>query len=392
MTEDLKILIVDNNDANRDFLSKVVSHTEGAEVAGTASNGRIAVAKLKQLPVDLVLLEIEMPLMDGLKTLEKLRESYPDVGVVVVSASNSENSENVIKALQMGALDFISKFGMDDGHNGVSTLRRQLMALMGLFRARRNTRLAKQLSDERSPTSEIGRSQNIRDSVPPAQEIPKIIMQPEARLPRPIVTNPRVDLLAIGVSTGGPNALTQLIPLLPDDLGIPLLLVQHMPATLTASLADSLNRKSALQVREAMDGEEVCPNIVYLASGGTHMEVAREKATPYSPGSRRIRLTSDPPVNSCRPSVDVLFRSIAEAYDGTTLAVIMTGMGSDGMEGVRILKRKGCYCLAQTEDTCVVYGMPRAVIEAGLSDEMVPLEHLAQRITELVRAQNLRVK
>jgi two-component system chemotaxis response regulator CheB len=281
---------------------------------------------------------------------------------------------------------------MDDGDSGVSALRRRLMTLMGLFRARRNTRLAKQLYDECPPTTEFGRSQDTREPVPPAPEIRKNIVPAEAQLPRTMVANPRVQLLAIGVSTGGPNALTQLIPLLPADLGVPLLLVQHMPATLTASLAASLNRKSALQVREAVHGEEVRPNIVYLASGGAHMEVARDNATPTSPGSRRIRLTSDPPVNSCRPSVDVLFRSIAEAYDGTTLAVIMTGMGSDGMEGVRMLKRKGCYCLAQTEDSCVVYGMPRAVIEAGLSDEKVPLDQMAQRITELVRAQNLRVK
>ena len=160
-----------------------------------------------------------------------------------------------------------------------------------------------------------------------------------------------------------------------------------MSPVMTASLAESLT-KSALEVREAVDGEEVLPNIAYVASGGRHMTVASQRTNTGSSSIKHIRLTRDPPVNSCRPSVDVLFYSLARAYSGRVLAVIMTGMGSDGMEGIRALKKNNCYCMSQTEATCVVYGMPRAVVEAGLSDERVPLGNMAFRILELVRGQN----
>jgi two-component system chemotaxis response regulator CheB len=157
-----------------------------------------------------------------------------------------------------------------------------------------------------------------------------------------------------------------------------------MPAALTASLAESLDGKSALRVREAVDGEEVLPDTVYLAPGGRHMIISQKKAGPAVPASRKIRLTDDPPVNSCRPSADVLFRSLPGAYDGGIMAVIMTGMGNDGREGVRFMKRQACYCLTQTEDSCIVYGMPRAVDDAGLSDERVPLDLMADRIVDLL--------
>jgi two-component system, chemotaxis family, protein-glutamate methylesterase/glutaminase len=375
MIQDLKIFIVENNDVYRTFLSKVVANIEGTHLDGAVADGRMAACRLKHTPVDLVLLQLEMPGMDGVKILEKLQESHPDIGVIALSASQSQAPEKTVKALQMGALDCISNAAMDVSDAGALALRRRLMTLIGLFRARRNSRMAKRLHEEHAPMPKVPISRDFVSPVPRYETVPQNGRQASERPAKPIVTNPRIDLLAIGVSTGGPNALAELIPLLPADLGIPLLIVQHMPAVMTASLAESLNRKSALQVHEAVDGEEVLPNIVYIASGGTHMTVAREQARNPSQ-KRRIQLTSDPPVNSCRPSVDVLFRSIAEAYDGSILAVIMTGMGSDGTEGVRALKQKGCYCLAQTEETCVVYGMPRAIVEAGLSDEKVPLHNM----------------
>ena len=382
MVQDLKIFIVENNEAYRAFLSKVITNVDGIELAGAVGDSRMAVSRLKHTPVDLVLLQLEMPGMDGVQTLEKLLASHPDMGVIALSASQAQSSEKAVKALQMGALDFIPNLA-DVSEAGALALRLRLMTLIGLFRARRNSRMAKLLHVEQLPVPKVP---IVRDPVAPAprsESLPKNCREAPERPTKPIVANPRIDLLAIGVSTGGPNALAHLIPLLPPDLGVPLLIVQHMPPVMTASLAESLNKKSALQVHEAVDGEEVLPNIAYIASGGTHMTVAREQARNPSP-KRRIQLTSDPPVNSCRPSVDVLFRSIAEAYDGSILAVIMTGMGSDGMEGVRVLKQKGCYCLAQSEETCVVYGMPRAIIEAGLSDEKVHLHNMAPRIIDLV--------
>ncbi|HLO65401.1 MAG TPA: CheB methylesterase domain-containing protein, partial [Holophaga sp.] len=191
----------------------------------------------------------------------------------------------------------------------------------------------------------------------------------------------RFDVVAIGVSTGGPNALAEVIPHLPADLGVPVLVVQHMPPFFTASLAEHLAKASRLAVSEAIEGEPVLPNHVYIAPGGKHMTVRRMGGAE---GPAIVGLNENPPENSCRPSVDVLFRSVAAQYEGNILGVVMTGMGSDGCEGVRAMKRRGCHVLTQSEDTCVVYGMPLAVDEAGLSDEQVPLPRLASRIAYLV--------
>jgi two-component system chemotaxis response regulator CheB len=383
----LKVLIVDDSDAYRGLLCEVLTSIEGAEVVAAVSSGRLALGRLKQTPVDMVLLDIEMPFMDGVEVLERIRESYPDIGVVMVSAFHYDGTDKVIKALEMGALDFVSKVGMDDdGADTILGIRRRLTMLMGLFRARRNARFAKQLSGEGVSRSNAVTERRITKS----RSFPELgkatghhRSEPVPR--RPVTATQKIELVAIGVSTGGPNALTKVIPMLPNDLGTPILLVQHMPAILTASLADSLNKKSAVRVQEAIDGEEIVPNTVYLAPGGRHMTVTRKKSFSHTAQSKQIRLNDGPPVNSCRPSVDVLFRSILDSYDGTVLAVIMTGMGSDGAEGVRALKGKNCYCLAQSEDSCVIYGMPRAIDEAGLSDESVALDYMAERIVQLVK-------
>jgi two-component system chemotaxis response regulator CheB len=193
-------------------------------------------------------------------------------------------------------------------------------------------------------------------------------------------------VVAIGVSTGGPNALKSVIPRLPRGLGVPILLVQHMPATFTKALAEALDRYSELDVREAQAGEPVLADTVYLAPGGVHMVVRSERGAM---GPRLvIDLDDSPPVNSCKPSVDVLMLSLAKVYGAKVLTVIMTGMGNDGQAGVAALKKNGGYCLSQTEESCVVYGMPRAVDETGLSDERVGLEQLAERITAVLRQSN----
>jgi len=194
-----------------------------------------------------------------------------------------------------------------------------------------------------------------------------------AELPR------RIDILAIGVSTGGPNALAKFIPLLPDNLNIPIVLVQHMPPMFTKSLADHLNSKSKLAVVEASDREILESNKVYIAPGGKHMILEKENNMVY------LKMDDSPPVNSCKPSVDKLFESIPRIYKGNILSVIMTGMGADGLNGVKTLKRAGCYSITQTADSCVVYGMPRVVVEAGVSDEAVNLDDLARRVTEIIK-------
>ena len=191
----------------------------------------------------------------------------------------------------------------------------------------------------------------------------------------------KVDVVVIASSTGGPKSLEKVIPSLPSRLGVPVFLVQHMPPHLTQSLVKNLDQLSNLSVVEAIDGVEVKPDVVYVAPGGRHMIV---KINPMSDSKKYVGLNDLPPENSVRPSADVLFRSVADVYQGNILAVVMTGMGKDGVEGVRRMKEEGCYCLSQTEASCIVYGMSRSIDEAGLSDERVDLDHLADRITTLV--------
>ena len=187
-------------------------------------------------------------------------------------------------------------------------------------------------------------------------------------------------MVLVGVSTGGPAALTRILPGIPGDLGVPIFIVQHMPPVFTQSLAESLAAKCAMSVREAVHGELAEPNTVYIAPGGRHMRLGTE------PGARvSIQITDDPPENNCRPAVDYLFRSAANHFPGRAMAVILTGMGSDGTVGLRLLKRRGCFVIAQDEASCVVYGMPKAAIEAGVADIVLPLDAIAGRIASTVR-------
>jgi two-component system chemotaxis response regulator CheB len=209
----------------------------------------------------------------------------------------------------------------------------------------------------------------------------------ESAAPAPAPAPPKIrpatgliEVVAIGVSTGGPMALHQILPKLPAELEVPILIVLHMPVGFTRTLAEDLNRRSALRVKEAEMGETVQPGVAYLAVGGQHLAVQRRD------GQRVLLLTGDPPVNSCRPSVDVLFASVAEAYiPSRVLAIILTGMGTDGLAGSRLLHGGGAYTMVQNEATCVVYGMPRAVAEAGLADEVISLDQIADRIAALTQ-------
>lgn len=358
MLEPLKILIVDDSITYRSILFNILSAVPGVSVVSTASNGKSALIKFSQHEIDIVLLDIEMPEMDGLETLRAISERYPGTGVVMVSGMNRHSADITIQALESGALDFIPKPDHDDVEKNIEALRQRLLPIFKTFGDKHSLK-----GVNTAPVIERKANAN-------ASEIaPKSIRTPRKA--------PNIDIIVIGVSTGGPNALNELIPRLPGNLGVPILLVQHMPPIFTASLAGSLDKKSALQVKEAEEGEAIRPNTVYIAPGGRHMVV----------NARKIHLTDDPPENSCRPSVDVLFRSVAKTYGSHVLAVIMTGMGIDGAQGVRMLKAgPDNYCLTQNEESCVIYGMPRAVDESGLSDESLPLGELADRIVSLVKS------
>jgi len=372
----LQVLIVDDTVVYRRILSDVVEAMPEVTLLGTAPHGRLAITKLEQAPADLVLLDVEMPEMDGLETLKEIRRRFPATSVVMISGANLSSAETTMRCLELGALDFLRKPEGTDPDASRAELKEKLRPLLRHVQTRINLH---QGSGGRAAAPPVPAPRTHPGPAP--FEAPAPAARPGRMAPAP----GRIDVVGIGVSTGGPNALAELIPRLPADFPVPILLVQHMPPLFTASLAEHLNLKSKVAVREARDGEPVLPGCVYIAPGGKHMVVRRLPDSDGGSSAPIVGLNENPLENSCRPSVDVLFRSLAAQYDGNMLAVVMTGMGNDGCEGVRAMKRRGCLCLTQSEATCIVYGMPLSVDEAGLSDEQVPLERLADRMTHLVR-------
>lgn len=367
--QNLRVLVVDDTIVYRRILTSIIEELPGTEVAATAPNGKIALAKMAMIEVDLVLLDVEMPVLDGLKTLEVMRERFPAVGVIMVSGVNRSAAGITIRALERGAVDFVPKPEGADPEESQRQLAQHIRRLVQLFQTRRTLRSPRKPIAERSPAA---------PGEPPRPAPPVAAPRPSPERfagKRPA----RIELVVIGVSTGGPNALKEVIPKLTAALNVPVLIVQHMPPLFTASLAESLGRKSQLAVREAQEGEAILPNTVLIAPGGKHMVIRSDPNAGFI-----VALNDNPPEQNCRPSVNVLFRSASTYFGGKTLAVVMTGMGEDGCEGVRAMKRQGCICLTQEESSCVVYGMPRAVDEAGLSDARVPLEQMAERIQFLV--------
>jgi len=363
LAEEYRILVVDDTVTYRKIMSEVVNGIPGAKLLGTASNGRLALKKVETLKPDIVLCDVEMPEMDGLETLKRINKTYPKIGVIMVSGASTRSANLTIKALNAGALDFVPKPEGLGFSESMEILQEKITPLLRLHNTKQMARQAR---------GHIQR--NSTSSRPSAKKTAAVVKRRAiANAPTP----KRFDLLAIGVSTGGPEALTTVIPMLPEKLNVPVVLVQHMPPIFTNSLAKNLDRKSKVSVKEAEDGDVLEKGVVYIAPGGFHMILRKT-----DDGQKiKVALNQSPPVKSCRPSVDVLFRSIASVKPGNTLAVIMTGMGDDGNDGVAALKRKGCYCVTQSEDSCVVYGMPRAVDEAGLSDRSVRLEKLAEHVS-----------
>ena len=375
-TTNIRVLIVDDSVIYRSILSKIVETIPNAEIADTASNGKIAINKLAHISVDVVLLDIEMPVMNGLDALKIIQRLYPFIKVVIISSVNKGHALNTIKALELGAVDFIQKPEGTYVEN-FSILTEHLQHLFSHFHKQKSIRaIHRPLLPKTLPCTDAEpESASITLPTPATPITPKRILLPPKQ----------IDVLAIGASTGGPNALMKLLPQLPADLGVPILLVQHMPEYFTSSLANSLDLKSSIPIKEAEDRETIKPNTLYLAPGGHHMIVKKIPSILSIEVSYRIEINNSPPVQNCRPSVDVLFQSIAECYGNNILAVVLTGMGCDGREGVRSMKQKGCYCLTQDELSCVVYGMPQCVFEAGLSDESVPLDRMAERIISLIQ-------
>ncbi len=327
----------------------------------TAPSGAIALKKIPAFDPDIVLLDIEMPDMNGIEVLQAIKRDYPRIMVVLVSGVNSRSAEITIEGLSSGALDFISKPTGSSPEENIATLRNELARVFEIAVQKKARQKIRALGSGQAAIQ-------APRSTPVVRPIPSLLPT-------------RIDVVGIGISTGGPTALEEMIPRLPDNIKAPILIVQHMPPLFTESLAKSLNRKSKLPVFHAEEGQEIQGGCIYLAQGGKHMVV---KKRPVAEGTRLfIRINDGPPVNSCKPAVDILFKSLAADVGRHILAVIMTGMGQDGLDGVMDIKRRNGYCLTQSEASCTVYGMPQAVDNAGLSDESVDLVDLPSRISTI---------
>lgn len=373
-TKNLRVLVVDDTIVYRKAVSDIIEEIPGVELAGVAHNGKIAIAKIKSLKPDILTLDIEMPQMNGIEVLAEIKKHYPHVGAIMLSTLTDEGSHMTMKALNLGAFDFILKPQATSQIEGKKEIRAALEPILKAFKNSKNGPglIGKKARLPRSAPGVTPRS---------GQPLPRTKPLRPLGSGRASASRGKSEIVTIGISTGGPNALNQMMPKLPGDLGVPILIVQHMPPVFTKSLAASLDKKCALTVKEAENGENILPNVAYIAPGGKQMKLV----AGTDGQNRRIKITDDPPENSCKPSVDYLFRSVGDYYVGRTTAVIMTGMGSDGTKGLAILKDKSAYIIGQDEATCIVYGMPKAPAELGYLDTVVPLHKIADEIVKSVK-------
>lgn len=357
--EKIRVLIVDDAVVVRRLVADVLAADPQLEIAGTAANGKIALNKLDQVQPDVVILDMEMPEMDGLQTLKAIRQLRPRLPIIMFSTLTERGGMATLDALALGANDYVTK----PANVGSVALAIQ------------------RVNDELVPKIKALCARPQLAKVVPKTELPaKTALNVARRLTATVRPKAQtVEVVAIGISTGGPNALADLLSRLPADFPVPMVIVQHMPPLFTKLLGERLNSKTPLQVREAAGGEVLRPGQVWLAPGGQHLIVERHGKDV------RLRLTQEAPENFCRPAVDVLFRSVAQVYGAHTLALMMTGMGHDGLRGCEAIYQKGGQILAQDEASSVVWGMPGFVVQSGLADKVLPLAQLAGELVTRAR-------
>ena len=337
----VRVMVVDDSALMRRLLADVLATDPLIHVVGNASSGDLALQQISQLRPDVITLDVEMPGLDGIETLKKIRSLHPAIRVVMLSSLTARGAPATLKALMHGASDYVAKpSSAESAEHALDYLRRELLPRVRQFAPFDRNRAAT-----------------------PQRSIP--VGNSPARQPRALV---------IGISTGGPQALAEIIPAIPAGFPLPILIVQHMPPVFTKLLAQRLCDSAKIRVEEAVQGRVVEPGVALIAPGGQHMTVKRQT------GAVIAALDEGPPENSCRPAADVLFRSAAEVWGGQVLAAVLTGMGQDGLRGCEILKRKGASILAQDEASSIVWGMPGAIAHAGLADEIVNLSQFVPTV------------
>jgi two-component system chemotaxis response regulator CheB len=343
----VRALVVDDSALARAYLTRLLDADPEIEVVGTAPDGRAALDRIDELDPNVVVLDVEMPVMDGLEALRRLKRDRPDRRVVMFSSYTTEGARTTVEALALGAEDFVAKpssllTATDARQEAGAELIRKVKALA---------------PDRRAATG--------------ATTAPTLASPGAAA---------RVDVVAIAASTGGPNLLNELFRRFPEDLPVPVLVVQHMPAMFTGPMAERLDKSSPLKVVEARGGEVLRPGVAWVAPGGFHMAVRRRL------GDVTVELNQDPPENSVRPAADVLFRSVEQCYRDKALAIVLTGMGRDGLEGARRLHAAGSTILAQDRESSVVWGMPGAVAGAGIAEAILTPDQISEEIVRRARA------
>jgi two-component system chemotaxis response regulator CheB len=345
----VKVLIVDDSAFMRNTISSMIAADPELEVIGMARDGIEAIDKVASLKPDIVTLDVEMPRMDGIEALQHIMSKTP-VPVLMVSSITTEGAEVTLDALDMGAVDFIPK-NLSDLSINIVKIKEILLDKL----------------------KSIGRKGLVRQK--------KLKLSKPLKMPTPTqyASHRKTGIVAIGSSTGGPKALQIVISNIPKDFPVPILIAQHMPPAFTGPFAERLNQLSQLEVKEAEDGEPIKKGMVFIAPGGKHMGVKRKKITETS-----INISADNGEYIYKPSADYLMLSITETYSGQALGVILTGLGNDGTQGMKEIKNKGGRTIAESEESCVVYGMPKSVVEAGVADKIVKLDEIAGEIINAV--------
>ena len=347
----IKVLVVDDSAFMRQTVSRMLEKDDGIQVVGTAANGQEALEKLESLKPDVVTMDIEMPVMNGIQALKHIMSNHP-LPVIMFSALTQEGADVTMEALNIGACDFITKdFSNVSMH--ISSRENELITKVKNVATMKIKFLMKRLELIRKPVA-------VRT---------EIVIKPDKKV--------KHEVISIGASTGGPPALQHILQAIPRDFPVPIVICQHMPKLFTQSFAQRLNAVSQIEVKEAEEREPLRPGVALIAPGDTHIELkrrGRETVVEFVKDGKYIY----------RPSVDLLMQSTAQVYEEKSIGVILTGMGSDGLEGMKEMKKKEAYIIAQNEETCVVYGMPRAVVTAKIADLVLPIEKISEEIIRVL--------
>jgi two-component system chemotaxis response regulator CheB len=356
MENPIKVLIVDDSALMRNIISKILNSDEELTVVATAMNGKFALEKIERYNPDVIVLDLEMPVMNGIEFLSEKRMRGIRIPVIILSSVAKRGAKITMEALSLGAADFILKPSGTVSHD-IQKVGIELIQLVKIYGKRYFIRKYAGSFNET------------------ATALKKLPVFPKKRA--------AIEIIAIGVSTGGPNALRKIFPHIDKNIPVPLLVVQHMPKGFTEEFAKSLDKICSLEVKEAADGDIIQKGRILIAPGDRHLEVEKKRLASV------VKLSDSEPVNGHRPSVDVLFSSVADVYNNNCMAIIMTGMGKDGVNKIGEINQKGGITIAQDEESCIVPGMPRAAIEKGYIQHIVTLEHMAETINSVTEVQSL---